>query len=134
MRPGNRSILFRLGGSHKCGGSKMRRLSFAVSLAAIAGGLGAAPVLAQTVVRGRVTSEAGTPVATAIVRIAALSIGATADADGRYTFTVPAARATGQTVSITARRIGFTPRSTPVSLSGSTVTVDFVLATAPMEL
>jgi TonB-linked SusC/RagA family outer membrane protein len=112
----------------------MKRLSFAVSLAAVVGGLGTAPMQAQTVVRGRVTSEAGTPVATAIVRIATLSIGATADADGRYSFTVPAARATGQVVSITARRIGFTPRSTPVTLSGSTVTVDFVLATAPMEL
>src|SRR5689334_13336617 len=112
----------------------MKRLSFAVSLAAVVGGLGTAPMLAQTVVRGRVTSEAGTPVATAIVRIATLSIGATADADGRYSFTVPAARATGQTVTITARRIGFTPRSTPITLTTGTVTADFVLATAPMEL
>ena len=50
--------------------------------------------------RGHV-SAAMTPVRGASVRIEALNLGATTDAEGRYSFIIPSARVRGQTVVIT---------------------------------
>jgi TonB-linked SusC/RagA family outer membrane protein len=89
---------------------------------------------AQTTISGRVTSEAGTPVANATVFLEGMNLGTQADETGRYSFTVPAARATGQTVSLTARLIGYTARSTPVTLSAGPIARDFVLPLNPLHL
>jgi TonB-linked SusC/RagA family outer membrane protein len=103
-------------------------------------GLLGAPLLAQaqqpTTVSGQVTaSVGGTPLAGANVSIPTLRVGATTDADGRYSFTVPAS-ATGE-ATVTVRRIGYVPRSVPVSLAGAPVRQDFALevgATALAEV
>jgi len=89
---------------------------------------------AQTTISGRVTSEAGTPVANATVFLEGMNLGTQADETGRYTFTVPAARASGQTVSLTARLIGYTARTTPVTLSAGQIARDFVLPLNPLHL
>src|SRR5206468_2545681 len=49
-----------------------------------------------TTITGRVTTEAGTPLQGASITIAAYSIGTYSNADGRYSFTVPGTRSTGQ--------------------------------------
>jgi TonB-linked SusC/RagA family outer membrane protein len=86
-------------------------------------------------VSGRVISEANAPVQGASVSIPSLGVGSFTNEQGRYTFTVPAGRATGQVVSVTARRIGFTPLSRNVTLtSGATLTQDFTLTTATTQL
>lgn len=98
--------------------------------------LGLLPALAQaqqaTTVSGRVTTDVGQPLQGASVSIPALGVGAYTQADGRYSFTVPAAR-TGQAV-VTARRIGYTPKSETVTLGGGPVSQDFVLTAAATQL
>jgi TonB-linked SusC/RagA family outer membrane protein len=79
-----------------------------------------------TTVSGQVTaSVGGTPLAGAAVSIPTLRVGATTDAEGRYSFTVPA-RATGE-ATLTVRRIGYVSRSVPVSLTGAPIRQDFAL-------
>ncbi|MFL5469786.1 MAG: TonB-dependent receptor plug domain-containing protein, partial [Gemmatimonadaceae bacterium] len=89
---------------------------------------------AQTTISGRVTSEAGTPVPNAQVFLEGMSLGSQTDETGRYSFTVPAARASGQTVTLSARVIGYTSRSTPVTLTTGQLSRDFVLSLNPLHL
>ena len=100
--------------------------------------LGALPAagLAQqgTTVRGRVTSDAQTPLGGVSVSIPSLGAGAYSNAQGDYSFTVPSTRAAGQTVQLTARRIGFQAKTVSVTLSGASITQDFTLTAAPTEL
>ena len=100
--------------------------------------LGLAPSLASaqqaTTVSGRVTNEAAAPVPGASVSIPTLGVGTYTGNDGRYTFSVPANRVTGQSVSLVARRIGYQPTTAPVTLSGASVTHDFRLSTATTQL
>ncbi|HZI43063.1 MAG TPA: TonB-dependent receptor plug domain-containing protein, partial [Gemmatimonadaceae bacterium] len=86
-----------------------------------------------TTITGRVTSEADVPLQGASVSIPALSVGSYTNADGRYTFIVSAARA-GQTVTVTARRIGYQPRSVQLTLAAGANSQDFKLAVAPTQL
>ena len=73
----------------------MRRLLRASSLLTLAGVLLATPLGAQTTIHGHITNDAGTPIADATVSIRSLGVGATTDASGQYSFTVPAARSNG---------------------------------------
>lgn len=97
--------------------------------------LGAFPLAAraQTTITGRVTTNANTPLQGVIVGIPTLSVGATTNAEGRYTFVVALDKA-GQTAALTARRIGFQPKTVTVSLTRGTLTQDFTLIQAPTEL
>ena len=85
-------------------------------------------------ISGRVTAEGGTPLPAASVFIEAMNAGSTTDNDGRYSFTLPAARVRGQTVTLTARRIGYTVRTAQVVLQPGQITQDFVLAANTLRL
>jgi TonB-linked SusC/RagA family outer membrane protein len=86
-------------------------------------------------VSGRVTNETGQPMQGASVALVGLGLGAMTAEDGRYAFTVPAARASGQAATLEARRLGFKPVSVPVTLTpGTTITHDFTLAANPLQL
>ena len=89
---------------------------------------------AQTTISGRVTGEGGVPIPNATVFLEGMSLGTQADETGRYSFTVPAVRATGQTVPLIARLIGYSSRSVPVTLSAGQVAQDFVLSVNPLRL
>ena len=89
---------------------------------------------AGTTVSGRVTNAAGAPLANASVGIQGMPFGSMTREDGSYTFTVPAARATGQTVTLLARLIGYTPGSAQIALGGASVTHDFTLQTSAVTL
>jgi TonB-linked SusC/RagA family outer membrane protein len=117
----------------------MTRLSgkrYTVPLLALFFGLFAAQdAHAQTVISGRVTNDAGAPIPGANVAIPSLHLGAQADASGNYRFTVPSDQATGQTVQLTGRYIGFRQQSLPVTLTpGGTQTVSFSLVSDPFNL
>lgn len=107
----------------------MKRLLVAV--AALAGSVLAMPALSQAqsaTIAGRVTAETGEAVPAATVAIAALRVGAITDDQGRYSFTIPAARLTGGSVTVMVRRIGYGSKSTVVTPhAGSTTTVDFTI-------
>ena len=98
--------------------------------------LGLAPALAQaqgTTISGQVTGTGGEPVAGASVSIPTLRVGAFTDEAGKYSFTVPAS-VTGTTVTLLARRLGYTPSSASVTVTGAPVTQNFSLSTAATEL
>ena len=87
-----------------------------------------------TRVQGLVTNDTRQPLSGVSVGITTLGVGAFTGDDGRYTFTIPAGRGTGQQVSLTARRIGFQPVTASINLGVPTITKDFVLASSPTQL
>ena len=94
----------------------MTRKTFVTALGLL---LVAGPAAAQqpAVVSGRVTSESGVGLPAATVFIEALQLGTQTGPDGRYSLTVPAARATGQRVTIQARLIGYRAESAEITLA-----------------
>ena len=87
-------------------------------------------------VSGRVTADNGTPLSDVSVELRTLGFGALSRGDGRYTLTIPGARqAGGNTVTITARRLGYRTQSRTVTLPASgPLALDFVLVTNPLQL
>src|SRR5881628_1255238 len=85
-------------------------------------------------ITGKVTSDAGLRLGQVEVAIPALGLGALSREDGRYAIVVPGARASGQTVTVVARRLGYKSQSAQVTLTAGGVTHDFVLAANPLQL
>ena len=85
-------------------------------------------------ITGRVINEAGTPITGANVIIQQLNLGSVTGQDGRYTLTVPADRANGQTVQLSARLIGFSAITRDITLSAGSQTQDFQLKADPFRL
>ena len=104
-------------------------LSAAVSAAALLlGGGGVRAAAAQdAIVRGRVTSDRGEPIAAANVIIEELRTGVSSGADGRYTLFVPAARVRGQDIVLRVRAVGFKPNSKALKLTPGEQAVDVTL-------
>jgi TonB-linked SusC/RagA family outer membrane protein len=94
------------------------------------------PVAAQggATIAGRVTSQEGEPLAQASVVIERLGVGAITRSDGRYTIALPAARLTGDTVTLTARLIGYKPQSVRIVLAEGSEERNFALAANPLQL
>jgi TonB-linked SusC/RagA family outer membrane protein len=89
-----------------------------------------APALAQgqaAVLTGKVQSDQGQPLAGAIVQIPTLQISVRANQSGTYTLQVPAARMTGQAVTVRAQGIGYQPGTSTVTLAAGSQTVNFSL-------
>ena len=86
-------------------------------------------------VTGSVTSNQGVPLPGATVFLQGTNIGAQTNEDGRFTFVIPGTRANGQAAVLTARVIGYTASSTPITLSaGSAINHDFLLTVNPFHL
>src|SRR5688500_5991721 len=85
-------------------------------------------------ITGRVTNDAGAPLSLASVYIETLGLGTQTAADGRYQLTVPAARVSGQQVSLGVRAIGFRNTSALITLTGGSLSKDFTLAANPLRL
>ena len=104
----------------------------------LAAALWAAPTLlaAQqpTTITGRVTDEDGVALESAAVAIEGMNVGVLADREGRYQLIIPASRAVGQEVTITARLVGRASQSRPAVLTPGAQTLDFVLLADPLEL
>jgi TonB-linked SusC/RagA family outer membrane protein len=93
-----------------------------------------ATALAQTTITGRVQGEDRASVPDVAVTIPELGLGTVTRDDGRYSITVPGARALGQTVTVTARRIGYRAQNVRVTLNPGTIATDITLAANPMQL
>jgi hypothetical protein len=85
-------------------------------------------------ITGRVTSEAGAPLASASVLLSGTGIGTITHDDGSYALTVPASRANGQTTSLVAKLIGYKADAVPVAPTNEPITQDFVLRSNPLQL
>ncbi|HXG71988.1 MAG TPA: SusC/RagA family TonB-linked outer membrane protein [Gemmatimonadaceae bacterium] len=111
----------------------MRPFKLLVSLA-----LALAPVMVEAqqgaTISGRVIGEGGAPVRGAQVFLEGMALGAQTNDDGVYSFGVPAARANGQTVRLTARLIGFTAGSATIVLTPGPITRNFTLGANPLRL
>ncbi len=105
-------------------------------LPAICLGLGPALVAAQepTTITGRVTDEAGAPLAAASVYISALNLGSLTSPEGRYVLVVPASRARGQKALLVASQLGHRTESISLTLTSGRMTQDFRLAEDPLRL
>jgi TonB-linked SusC/RagA family outer membrane protein len=102
---------------------------FACGIALLVASPAAGVAQGGATVAGRVTSATGTPIASAAVRIPAIGVAATTDADGSYTLNIPPGRVpAGQAVEVTASRVGFQAQSRNVTLSAGAATQDFQLA------
>ena len=112
----------------------MKKVLWSIAAAWI--GIASPPVVASaqqaTTITGRVRS-AGAPLQGALVAIPSLGLGGYTDGSGLYTINAPAT-ASGRTVIMTARRIGYTPDSVQVTLSGGTIERDIELAVAATQL
>jgi len=113
-----------------------RHLSRAFAAVSVLLGSLPAATLAQqgTTISGRVVSDAQKPLQSASVAIPTLGVGAFTDEQGRFSFTVPQARSAGQSVQLSARRIGFTAKSVTITLSGGSITQDFTLTATAAQL
>jgi len=70
------------------------------------------------VITGRVTSQAGAGLGSAVVQLPALNIGAVSRADGSYTVLIPAARfQPGQRVEVRVQLLGYQTQSETITLS-----------------
>jgi TonB-linked SusC/RagA family outer membrane protein len=86
------------------------------------------------VITGRVTAEGDRPVANASIAIQQLGLGSNTRDDGTYTILVPAARVTGEQVTLTVRAINYKPQTATVALSAGQISQDFTLAPNPLQL
>ena len=85
-------------------------------------------------ITGKVTSDAGQPLGQVEVAIPTMGLGGLTKEDGRYALVIPGARVSGQTVTLTARRLGYKSQSAQVTLASGGVTHDFTLASNPLQL
>jgi TonB-linked SusC/RagA family outer membrane protein len=99
-------------------------------------GLGSQPVVGQqqATISGRVTSDRGDPLAGATVIINSTNFGGATNASGAYTITISASSARGQTVTLTARALGFKPISRQITLNMGLQEQNFELAADPLRL
>ena len=110
------------------------RLSSGCILAAVGVVMFPFTAAAQTAtISGRVLSD-GAPVQAVAVSIAELGLGGITNDSGRYTIVVPSARVLGQTVGVTARRVGYRPRTAQVVLVAGAIVQDFDLSANPLQL
>jgi TonB-linked SusC/RagA family outer membrane protein len=85
-------------------------------------------------ITGKVTGEGGSGLAGVAVSIPELGLGGSTKDNGTYLFTVPGARVTRAAVTLTARRVGYKPKTARVTLNPGTITQDFTLEANPLQL
>lgn len=78
-------------------------------------------------VMGKVTDAQGEQLIGANVYIKVLNIGGATDMEGKYLFEVPRDLATGQTVALTVSFVGYKSTSVNITLTGNSISQDFVL-------
>ncbi|HEU6452935.1 MAG TPA: SusC/RagA family TonB-linked outer membrane protein [Gemmatimonadaceae bacterium] len=88
----------------------------------------------EAVLTGHVTGEGGAPLPNASVFIEQTREGTLTGTDGAYRLVVPAARATGQQVTLSVRLIGYRQASDTLALTPGSHTHDFTLVANPLRL
>ena len=85
-------------------------------------------------ITGTVTTTAGIPLSQASILIQSMGLSTVSRSDGKYTLVVPANRAFGQEVVLTARLLGHSPMNVRVRLAGGAISQDFKLEPNPFQL
>src|SRR5512133_2550885 len=97
--------------------------------------LAATPAVAQrdtSVVTGRVTSEGGLPIPSAVVSISALKLSTATNDAGAFRLVVAGAAARAETLHVT--RLGYRPRDVAFALAAGSVTVNVVMSATAVAL
>lgn len=98
-------------------------------------GVSAAPLQSQTIVSGVVRAERGKPIVGAAVQIKGTHAGVRTDDAGRYRLLTPNdGFATVDSLTVTARAIGFEPRSLTILARPGSYTLDFALKATAITL
>src|SRR3989454_9684747 len=124
---------------HPQGASMMKRAMFSAPLCATAllalFAVSFSEAQAQSaVITGKVTGRQGESLGGAIVVIDEFGTAVATTTQGSYTLTVAPERTKGQTVTLRARYIGYSPSVKQITLAAGTQTQDFELKFAPMTL
>src|SRR2546430_13399332 len=85
-------------------------------------------------ITGKVTSDAGQPLAQVEVAIPTMGLGGLTKDDGSYVIVVPGARVSGQTVTAVARRLGYKSQTAQGTPPPGGVKHDFTLPANPLQL
>src|SRR5262245_19874754 len=85
-------------------------------------------------ITGRVTTTGNAPVGSVTVSIPELGVGTFTSEAGSYSMTVPAGRVNRQTVTITARRVGYKQQQARITINPGPITQDFLLEANPLQL
>jgi TonB-linked SusC/RagA family outer membrane protein len=83
----------------------------------------------NAIINGVVNSEFGRPIEAANVYITEMSISVPTGADGKFTINIPAARVSGQQVTLRVRAIGQEPGVKPIRITAGTQTFNFDMKT-----
>jgi TonB-linked SusC/RagA family outer membrane protein len=107
----------------------IKRVGRSIAAALVLAACSAFAAAAQAVITGRVTDAQGIPIPGANVVFPSLGVGvgANTNTDGNYTVTLSSSHA-GQSMVITARRIGFSPLSRTITLASGSQTQNFQLS------
>ena len=98
-------------------------------------GVAASPLLSQTIISGVVRADRGGPLTSAAVQVKGTHGGAMTSEMGRYRLVIPNdGFATVDSLTVTARAIGFEPVSQRVAARPGSVTLDFVLEATTVRL
>lgn len=111
---------------------RFRQLLAALAIA-VTPALAAAQQQQPVEIRGQVLTEAGEPLSNASVIIVGTRRGALTSADGNYRIEYPEGKP-GQTVRVTARLIGYMPKTVVLTLAATPVEHTFTLEAAPVQL
>lgn len=111
-------------------------LRFRQLLAAATFALWPAVAVAQqgATITGHVSNEAGSPLSNASVFLQGTNLGTMTKEDGAFTISVPAARVTGQSATLSVRLIGYKEASAQIVLNAGQITHDFTLVSNPVQL
>jgi TonB-linked SusC/RagA family outer membrane protein len=88
-----------------------------------------AMVFAQgATITGKVTDDNSVPLVGANVTIDALNVSVGSNTAGQFTFTIPGARVSGQSVVLRVRAIGYTPQTRTITITAGASTQNFSLS------
>jgi TonB-linked SusC/RagA family outer membrane protein len=85
-------------------------------------------------ITGRVTGEAGIVLAGVTIAIPEMGLGTTTRDDGTYSVVVFGGRVNRQAVTLTARRVGYKPKTARITLVSGSLRQDFALEANPLQL
>jgi TonB-linked SusC/RagA family outer membrane protein len=106
---------------------RSRKIVAGLLVTLFSAGLTAQAQAQGTTITGTVTSEQGQQLYGANVFITEMNISVGTNEQGKFTLTIPAERARGQTVQLRVRSIGFVPDAKAVTLSEGSQTINFTL-------
>jgi TonB-dependent starch-binding outer membrane protein SusC len=91
-------------------------------------------ILEPATITGRVTSEGGAPVSSALVALRSLQLSGVTNDAGEFRLVVPEARVVARTDTLRVTRLGFRPVNVPFTMRQGEIRIDVVMASQVVAL